>query len=174
MYCDPSGHFDLFTLLTTIATTAFATIIAITGLVLTGYGVGLGLNAIKRQGVDKDNEPSEDKKNDYLDVPYKGDGFSIDYNIVPDKYDPSNKNKYILKVYESWRFSEKEIDEFLRWLKYYKGYDYLNVGRVKNEWLWHNAMYGFGFATDSTRRVDVYLNAADPNWGWFFDFFRVW
>lgn len=50
----------------------------------------------------------------------------------------------------------------------------INVNRMLNEWLWHNAMYGFGFATDSTRRVDVYLNAADPNWGWFFDFFRVW
>ena len=56
----------------------------------------------------------------------------------------------------------------------YKDYSFkvdLNIERVKSEWKLHNAMYGYGLATDSTRRVDIYLNASDDKYGWFFDFY---
>ena len=167
MYYDPSGHFSLFTIFTAIVTT----VIAVAGLVLTVYGAGLGLNAIKRHGSNKESELPESEKDNYPEDPYTEDGVVIHYNIDKSK---GNQDKYILQVYESWKYTEKEIDAFLKWLKYDKGYSNLDIGRVKNEWLWHNAMYGYGIATDSTKRVDIYLNAADPIWGWFFDFFRIW
>ena len=58
----------------------------------------------------------------------------------------------------------------LKWLKNSEDYknNAISVNRMLNEWLWHNAMYGLGIATGSTRMVDVYLNAANPKWGWFF------
>ncbi len=174
MYYDPSGHFPLLTFLTTTLIAVFSTITALTGLALTAYGIGLAQNAINRSSSNKEEKPNESERGKYLNDPYPGDGFKIYYNVVPDEKDPLNENKLILQVYESWKFSEKEIDAFLRWLKYEKGYGNLDIGRVKNEWLWHNAAYGLHCFTGSTKRVDIYLNAADPKWGWFFDFLRIW
>ena len=98
------------------------------------------------------------------------------YKITPDPKYPNDPNKYILKVYESWRYSEKEIEDFLLWLVVDQGYTSLNISRVKNEWMWHNVAYALGYKKESSRRVDVFFNSSDPNpfRAFIFDTFCFW
>ena len=171
MYYDPSGHLVWWAIaLIVVAAIAITAAIAFAGAV----GIGYISYSTKRESSDKEKQPTNAQ--DYLKEPYVGDGFKVYYNIITkdkngdDIQDPS---KYIIIVDESWRFSEKQIDEFLKYLK--KNVNgQINTKRIKNEWMWHNIAYGLGIKQDSSRRVDVYVDAPDDTWGRFFDFFRFW
>lgn len=175
MYCDPSGHRSIWSLLATIFLTMANSAIVVAGIVAhIVVGIGESINNDKSREADKTSPPIGSGKGNYLDEPYRGDGFDIYYNVITTDINGKpiqDPHRYILIVDESWRFTDKEIDAFLNWLKYEKGYNDLNIERVKSEWKLHNAMYGYGLATDSTRRVDIYLNASDDKYGWFFDFY---
>lgn len=171
MYYDPSGHLVWWAIaLIVVAAIAITAVVAFAGAV----GIGYISYSTKRESSDKEKQPTNAQ--DYLKEPYIGDGFKVYYNIITkDKNgdDIKDPSKYIIIVDESWRFSEKQIDEFLKYLK--KNVNgQINTKRIKNEWMWHNIAYGLGINQDSSRRVDVYVDAPDDKWGWFFDFFRFW
>ena len=179
MYYDPSGHFSLgaffvslITKVTAVLTTIVATAIPVAICV---FAVGCVASRFNSDFSNKkDNSQLENAPDDYIKIPYTELGFDISYKITNDKNNPDDPDKLTLTVFESWKYSADEIQTFLDWLKYEKGYSNIDVGRMKNEWMWHNFAYSIGFGVGSTKSVDVYFNAKDKIWGWFFDFFRIW
>ena len=166
MYYDPSGH-DLMTLLITFvaALTAIVTPLIAVGAAVTFVGYQIYSDENKKSN--KEHVPKDDE---FLkEVPYKGDGFAVYYKMESEE----GSGKLILTVYESWRFSEREIKEFLNWLKH-NGYEEISIGRVYNEWMWHNIAFALGIKPDSSRKVDAYLDSPDKKYGWFFELFHIW
>lgn len=55
-------------------------------------------------------------------------------------------------------------------------YPSINVGRIKNEWVWHNIAYALHYKIESSKSVDVHFNAPDDIWyrALFFELFRFW
>ena len=171
MYCDPSGHFA--TLLITLGITIAATYIA--SLPILGVIATVGMNTLSNihSKSDKTATPTDKKDVEKFEKRYTGEGFTISYTVGDPNKDPKLKD-YLLSVYESWRYNEQEIDEFLRSLK--KDYPSLDVSSVKNEWMWHNVAYAFLIKKDSSRSVDAYLSSSDDNilLAFLFNFYRFW
>ena len=175
MYYDPSGHRSFWSLFVTACLTMLNSALVVVGLAVAGVvSIGNSLNNKKAKELeDKTKPPSNPQV--YIDEPYHGSDYDIYYNIITIDENGNaitDPSRYILIVDESWRFSDQEILEFLTWLKSTNELcSSMNIERVKSEWKLHNAAYGFNFATDSTRRVDIYLNASDDKYGWFFDLY---
>ena len=66
-----------------------------------------------------------------------------------------------IKIYNSSDYTREEIQEFLEWLKESKGYQSLNIDRIRNEWAWHKIAYDLFFFQESTTSVDAFFDADD-------------
>lgn len=161
MLYDPSGHVWLI-----IAA------IVVSALISVAVTVAVGHYQYEKmaEASDKNMVPNEDS-GFMEEEPFVGDGFTIYYSI---KENAVNGKYSELSVFESWRYSEKEITSFLLHLK--KKHPEINVGRMKNEWVWHNVAYALGIGTESSKSVDVCFDASDSRfwYGLFFDIFRIW
>ena len=163
MYYDPSGHFALLLLFV-----VFVFIVVTTAVVSAAIA-----SELTSKKIDKTDLPAPDEKEGDFELA-RGLDFKIYYEVTH----PANgedKNKYNLKVWNSWKYSKKEIETFLNWLKQKDEYSHLNVKRVGNEWLWHNIAYFLGIKRDSsTKDVDAYFDYPDPNYAFIFDNFWLW
>ena len=170
MYCDPSGHRAfLIALFATVAATAVAAVVLglTAGALTTLFGYQIYKDMTKKSS--KNVKPNDDN---FLDeTPYGGDGFTVYYDI---RNKEGMSKDYELIVYESWRFNEKQIKAFLKWLKEQPGNESLNVQRVYNEWMWHNIAFALDIKVESSRTINAYFDAPDKNYGWFFDLFHIW
>ena len=147
MYYDPSGHFMIGILFLTAILSPLIPIIK------TAYS----LHEKTVETIEKAT-PSEDEKTKEKYTSETINGVTYWYRVG---IDDLHSEKTTLKVYESWRYSKEEIEQFLKWLSgKHKG---LNVLRVKNEWQWHNIAYTLGIKRSSTKDVDPYFNWRDDN-----------
>ncbi len=137
MYVDPTGHF--FWILGIV-------VISLCVLVLTSDTV---------QPDYVDNETGKYEK-------VLSNGKVVSYDIKENESDP---NRGYLKVYNSYQYSDAEIDEFLNYLITEEHYTAINFEKVKNEWKWHNFAYSISISQKSTASVDVYFNADDEGHG---------
>ena len=120
---------------------------------------------------DKYTEPYEDEDYYKAQRSYEtSNGVIIYYTIIGDKNDVYTK----IKIYNSSKYSEKDIRELLEYLKYSEGYVALNINLVMNEWKWHKIAYIFRYAEESTVTLDAYIGAYDNehNLSWIMRIFR--
>ena len=162
MNYDPSGH-------SWLAVFAIATIVV----------VAFTLKSDSPTPIDMNEAPTGEEAEKYSHYdPYIGKDkkYTVYYNL---SYEYAfedgvlNADKITLQLYKSWRFSSKEMKEFLAYLK--ETYPNLNIEKVMNEWTWHNIAFNLGINTKSSRSVDVFLNHDDiGHWySWILNW-RLW
>ena len=148
MYCDPTGHSWLLVL----------AVVVVGALLL----VTLKSDSPTPKGNDKSEVPTGEDAIKYDEDPYEGSDFTVYYGIVEN----SDEDKYLLQVYESWKFTPKQMREFLEYLQTQYSDMYLNIDKIMNEWAWHNLAFSLDFDRDASRSVDVYFNHDDED-HWF-------
>ncbi|MCR5184886.1 MAG: RHS repeat-associated core domain-containing protein [Bacilli bacterium] len=95
------------------------------------------------------------------------------YYYISDVEDHNGIKRKNLKIFNSYYYSEKEIDELLDYL-IRDGYE-INIKIVKNEWEWHKIAFEYGIDQRNTASVDSYFDAYDDThgfWSWFMKTFR--
>ena len=100
--------------------------------------------------------------------------------IVYFSYDSNNDDaKTLLTLYNSFKLTKDEINEFLNWLKYDSGLptSSVNIDKVRNEIIWHNIGHALGVDYEATRTANVFFDSDDTGHGffsWVMNHFRWW
>ena len=73
-----------------------------------------------------------------------------------------------IKIYDSQKYSEDEMREFLEYLKEYedektdeKIYGNINIEKILNEWYWHKLVYLCRFEMYNNYSADIFFNHDD-------------
>ena len=147
MYIDENGNMGIGTILLLAA--------SVTALLITVEGINSCDELTKKY---KDSIPDE------AEVFESSKGKEIHYEVVINKED---EKKSILRIYNSYEFSKKDINEFLRYLKEDKGYSSINIDKVRNEWGWHKAAFKCGIKRLNTATAEIYFDYDDEEHKWF-------
>ena len=171
MYYDPSGHF------LTLIRLAYTTASAVGALAIVAGSILFAITLLKEGTKNSAGKIENGHGDPYL--MYHGNGFDLEYYV--DKTNAKNEDEYILRVRDSWKYSQDEINEFLSDLQSREEVSYpnLNVDKVRNEWIWHNLGYFFPIPLYKKQcsEADIYLNSDDKDHGlfsWIINNLRWW
>ena len=145
MYYDPSGHFNIlfFSLLCVVA----CAVVSLTRLIAS-------TEITSPEDPMLDTNTSTKKIDNSVDL---GNGVIINYEIKGDW----DKKDSSLKILDSWKYTQKQIEEFVDILiKTHPG-SAINKKRIVNEWAWHKNAYYFGYGKEEARSADIFLDAKD-------------
>ena len=171
MYYDPSGHFALFTFLHATISTLFATAVAALSTIAILYV--LKSDSKNPKATEEEIPKGIEGKEYYSHELSSG-------KIVQFSYDSINNDaETLLTVYNSFKLSRQEIDEFLNWLKYSDEHpcSSINIDRARNEIMWHNIGHAFGIDYEATRTTQVFFDSDDIGHGplsWIINHLRWW